>query len=147
MTQAQMFVQTRSKSQGQVVRWLRISYWWGLIADAVMAVLMLYPEWYIEFTKADVELTADFEYGLRFGAPLMIGWTVLLFWADRDPLARKDILPLTLIVVAGYMVFQVLNIGSVDKLIDTAPIFLHQVAMSSMFIFSYLNARRFEAGA
>jgi hypothetical protein len=25
------------------IRWLRVSYWWGIIADAVMAVLMLFP--------------------------------------------------------------------------------------------------------
>ena len=45
-----------------------------------------------------------FRYGTRSGAPLMAGWTALLLWADRDPLARKDVLPLTIVpVIAGLM--------------------------------------------
>lgn len=125
------------------IRLLRISYWWGIIADAVMAVLMLHPTLFAGFTNIEVELTADFDYGLRYGVPLMVGWTVLLFWADRNPLERKDILPLTLIIVAGYTIFEIYSIGiGYTALGKTIPVLIMQTAMSAMFIFSYMKARK-----
>jgi hypothetical protein len=92
------------------------------------------------------ELASEFDYGLRYGAPLMIGWTVLLFWADRKPLERKDILPITLIVVAGLVIFEFYSIDAgYTSLEKTVPTLVLQGAMSAMFLFSYLNARRAEA--
>ena len=35
---------------------------------------------------------AELRYGLRAGAPLMAGWTLLLLWADRRPVERKDVI-------------------------------------------------------
>jgi len=41
---------------------------------------------------------------MRTGAPLMAGWTVLLLWADRQPLERRGVLPITVLpVIAGLM--------------------------------------------
>ncbi len=127
------------------VRWLRVSYWWGIIVDAAAAFMMLFPEQFKTFNNINRELSADFGYGLRYGAPLMIGWTVLLFWADRKPLERKDILPITLVVVAGYIIFEIYSIGAgYTTLGSTIPTLAMQIAMSGMFIFSYLNAKRQE---
>lgn len=127
------------------VRWLRVSYWWGIIVDAAAAFMMLFPEQFKTFNNINRELSADFGYGLRYGAPLMIGWTVLLFWADRKPLERKDILPITLVVVAGYVTFEVYSIAAgYTTLGSTIPTLAMQIAMSGMFIFSYLNAKRQE---
>ncbi|MBN1120823.1 MAG: hypothetical protein JXJ17_07065 [Anaerolineae bacterium] len=127
------------------VRWLRISCWWGIIADAVVAFLMLFPERFKAFNNIDRDLSADFGYGLRYGAPLMIGWTVLLSWADRKPMERKDILPITLVVVAGLVIFEVYSItAGYTTLISTIPTLVLQTAMSGMFVFSYLNAKRQE---
>jgi hypothetical protein len=127
----------------QAVRWLRISYWWGIIADAVMAVLMLFPQQFAEMMKVDVESARSFNYGVRYGAPLMIGWTMLLLWADRSPLERKDILLITLFpVVVGFVIFEFYSVaagyGTMGTLI---PLLMMQSAMSAMFIFSYMKAR------
>jgi hypothetical protein len=128
------------------VRWLRISYWWGIIADVVVAFLMLFPELFRAFNNIDRDLSADFGYGLRYGASLMIGWTVLLFWADRKPMERKDILPITLVVVAGLVIFGVYSISAgYTTLGATIPTLALQITMSGMFVFSYLNAKRAEA--
>jgi hypothetical protein len=135
-------------SMKNVVRWLRIAYWWGIIVDAAAAVLMLSPEMFKAFNGVDADLSADFGYGLRYGAPLMIGWTALLVWADRKPMARKDILPITLVVVAGYVVFEVYSIGAgYTTLGATIPTLVLQMAMSAVFIYSYLNARRVETSS
>jgi hypothetical protein len=36
---------------------------------------------------------------MQFGASLMLAWTVLLIWADRKPVERKAIIPITLIII------------------------------------------------
>ncbi len=126
------------------IRWLRVSYWWGIILDAVMAILMLFPQRLADITKIDVESVASFDYGVRYAVPLMMGWTVLLFWADRKPLARKDILLITLVpVVAGYVIFEFYSMEAGYATVgNTIPLLVMQAAMSATFIFSYLNAGR-----
>lgn len=121
---------------------LRISYGWGIIADALMAFLMLHPDLFVRFTNVKLEVNDGLRFGLRYGAPLMIGWTLLLLWADRKPMERKDILPLTLVVVAGYVITEVYSVVSGEtRLSQVLPVFAMQVLMSAMFVYSYIRAR------
>lgn len=84
------------------IRWLRISYWVGAIADAIVGVLMFFPEvGRAAYGDAVFVPTPDYRYAMRFGASLMLGWTVLLLWADRKPLERRGVLPITVFVIAG----------------------------------------------
>jgi hypothetical protein len=125
------------------VLFLRISYWWGIIADALSAVLMLFPTLFIRAMNLDLAPEQGFRVGLLYGAPLMIGWTILLIWADRKPVERKSILPLTLPVVAGYILFEIYTLlAGFTSLVAVMPLFILQLAMSAMFVFSYRNARR-----
>jgi hypothetical protein len=82
---------------------------------------------------------------MGMGAPLMFGWTVLLIWADRKPLERMDILPITLVVVVGEIMTQVwgISVGFVP-LGALVPSFIMQAIISSLSTFSYLNAKRKE---
>jgi hypothetical protein len=125
------------------ILWLRIGYWWGIIADAVMAILMLLPKPFTRFMNVNVDPDTGLGYGLRFGAPLMIGWTVLLLWADRKPMERKDILLVTAYpVVMGYIILNVYSIAAGFTSFEWAiPILLSQVGLLSLSTFSYLNAR------
>lgn len=121
---------------------LRICYWWGIIVDGIVAVQMLFPKLYLSFNGIDLVPDMGVRYGLLNGAPLMIGWTLLLLWADRKPLERKGVLLVTLPVIAGYVMIEMYAIatglGSWDH---TLPAFLHQVGISSLFIFSYLTVK------
>ena len=85
------------------ILFLRIAYWWGVIADAVSAILMLFPNLFLRVMNFNLAPGGDFAFGLSYGVPLMIGWTILLIWADRKPLERKGILLLTLQIIAGYI--------------------------------------------
>jgi hypothetical protein len=124
---------------------LRICYWWGILADAVSAILMLFPNLFLRFMKINLTVGRGFSYGLRYNVTLMVGWTILLYWADRKPLERKDILLLTLPVVAGYCIFEIYSLlAGFTVLAQQLPLFIMQVAMSAMFIFSYVHAKRFE---
>ena len=39
--------------------------------------------------------------GWPLGAALMIGWTALLAWAAAEPIERRAVAPLTILVVVG----------------------------------------------
>ena len=121
---------------------LRMAYWWGILADAGMATLYLVPNLLLRFMPVHLDLSAGLSYGLINAVPLMIGWTILLFWADRKPLERKAMLLLTLPVVAGYVVVEVYSIvTSLATLAQMLPTFVSQAGMSCLFVFSYLNAK------
>jgi predicted neutral ceramidase superfamily lipid hydrolase len=124
---------------------LRISYWWGILVDAAAAVLMLFPNLYLRFMNIDLNPDTSFGYGLLNAVPLMAGWTILLFWADRKPVARKDVLPLTILVIVGYIALRVYalvtGLTPLEQFGQTLPLLVNQVAMCALFLFSYLNAR------
>ncbi len=83
----------------------------------------------------------DFRYAMGMGAPLMFAWTVLLLWADRKPLERKGVLPVTLLVVAGEAATQVWGIAAgFVPLAALLPTFFLQLGLSGLFLFSYFNA-------
>ncbi len=129
------------------ILFLRISFWWGIIADGVMAFLMLFPNLYVRFTNLSVPVEPGLRIGLQNAAPLMIGWTILLFWAQCKPLERKEILLLTLPVIAGYCIIEVEKIvGGTTSWMRLVQLLVMQILMSSMFVFSYVNARKFSPG-
>ncbi len=132
--------------KNNVIRWLRVSYWVGAVVDFVAGLLMLIPSLF-ELMNQPVDFypTDDFRYAMGMGVPLMFGWTVLLIWADRKPLERKDVLPITLVVVVGEIIIQVwgISVGFVP-LGALIPSFIMQAIILFLFTFSYLNAKRME---
>jgi hypothetical protein len=128
------------------IRWLRWSYRAGAFVDALATVEMLLPDRLDTLGRFGPKLRKErtgFRYGMRTGAPLMAGWTALLLWADRDPLARKDVLPLTIApVIAGLMandaVAEHAGLVSGSRL---APIRAMQVGLTALFAYSWLRAR------
>jgi hypothetical protein len=121
------------------ILWLRISYWVGIIVDAGAAILMLFPRLFLRVMNVNVDPSPGFSYGMRYGAPLMIGWTVLLLWADRKPVERRDILSITLFpVVVGYIAFEVYSIvAGFATLGQTMPSLIMQAGLIVLFTFSY----------
>jgi hypothetical protein len=85
---------------------LRRSYRVGALVDALAAIGIAVPRLY----RADASIRGafdrarpEFSYAIPAGAPLMAGWTVLLR-ADRRPLQRRGVLPITVApVIAGLM--------------------------------------------
>ena len=121
---------------------LRISYWWGAVADLLMGVLMLFPKFYLQFTHSNLQYSREFAYGLLNGVPLMFGWTILLVWADHKPQERKHILPMTMFVVLGYITVEIQALLSgMSTLQSTVPLFFMQGALLVMFIVSMFHNR------
>ena len=117
---------------------LRIAYGWGIIADAASAVLMLFPNLFVRVMNIRLVSDTNLSFGLLYGAPLMIGWTILLWWANQKPVERKAILLLTLPVVAGYVLVEIYAIGmGWATTLQMLPMFISQAGMSALFVISY----------
>jgi hypothetical protein len=124
------------------ILWLRISYWSGALLDFLAGLIMLFPALFaINNQLSSFHPSSDFRYAMGMGAPLMLAWSILLLWADRKPLERKGLLPITFLVVLGEVVNEIIaartGFISVGAL---APAWIVQAVLSALFIFSYLNA-------
>lgn len=123
---------------------LRISYWVGAITDGFAALAMIFPELGKRmFGLTDSTPGSNYTLAMGMGAALMLGWTVLLLWADREPLLRKGILLITVFpVIFGIVIAEIMAVTSglipVDRMI---PLWVMQAALSILFVFSYQNAR------
>lgn len=124
------------------IRWLRISYWVGAIADAIVGVLMFFPEiGRAAYGNADFVPTADYRYAMRFGAALMLGWSVLLLWADRKPLERRGILPITVFVIAGFAWAGAYAVSAgLVPLSNMIPSWGFQGFLVALFLYSYFRS-------
>ena len=79
---------------------------------------------------------------MGMGASLMLGWTALLLWADRKPLARKGVLLLTVFpVIAGLAANEAHAVANgFLPLSAVLPIWALQAALSTLFLVSYWRA-------
>ncbi len=126
------------------VRWLRISYRVGAAVDALAAAQMLAARAYgcgmavRPFAPGD-----DFRWALGMGVPLMLGWTAVLLWADRSPLERRGVLPLTVLVIAGLAANQLVAVrAGFLALGPVAVVWVVQAALVVLFLWSYARAGR-----
>ena len=126
----------RQRWKGKVL-WLRVSYWVGAVGDAIIAVRILMP---------DAMGEAGFRYAMGTSASLMVGWTFLLIWADRQPVQRKGILLLTIFpVITGLMTASLYPVLTgqfpVTRMI---PVWIFGTSIICLMGFSYYNARDIE---
>ncbi len=124
--------------------WVRLAYWAGIIADLVVALYMLFPQWDSRLFGAKIVSSPIFGLGIRRGAALMIGWTVLLFWADRKPIERRDVL---LITICPVMIGSLAYLGYAWLSGLTSPsVAVSNLIIEAVFIIifavGYLNARQ-----
>ena len=119
------------------VTWLRVSYWAGAIADALIAMLVLIPGRMGE---------AEFRYPMGLASTMIVGWTVLLIWADRKPVARKGVLLITVFpVITGLLLSGIYSVGV--GLIPVAQIVPSSAlggVLIVLMVSSYWNARNLD---
>lgn len=129
------------------IRWLRISYWVGAVADGIVGVLMFFPELgRAAYGDPSFVATADYRYAMRFGAALMLGWTLLLLWADRKPVERRGVLPITVFVIAGLAWAGAYAVSTdLISLTHMIPSWGFQSLLVALFLYSYLRSVRADA--
>lgn len=126
------------------IMWLRISYWVGAILDGLWVIPMLFPALGAEiYGIENISFGGEFRYALAVGAAMMLGWTFLLLWADRDPVARRGVLLLTIFPVkvgldlANIYLF-VYGFATVKGMI---PSWIVSLLVYVLFIYSYVHSR------
>ena len=134
----------------RAIRWLRVSYWVGALVDALAFLEMLFPgALQTALGETGSEVTAEFRLAQAFGAPLMIGWTVLLLWADRKPMERRGVLVIT--VFPGVFGLLVRGIVGAVAGVFVGPPAVAAIAVPTvliiLFTYSLLVARRAELTA
>jgi len=126
-------------------RLLLACYWMGIIADAIATVLLFWPAAGNSVLQAQpFELSAMYLYVTRVAGGLMLGWTVLLVWALRQPIARADVLLMTLCpVIAVLAVAAVLVVRSGQiALAGMLPMFVFYAVAAILFVPTYRWAKR-----
>jgi hypothetical protein len=134
------------EGEAEAVRWLRRSYRAGALVDALAAIGMAVPRLYgptLRFDRGFRRESPEFAYAMRVGAPLMAGWTLLLLWADRRPIERRGVLPITVApVIAGLMVndAHAVRVGRLSGA-SLAPVRALQLTLAALFTYSAFKAR------
>jgi hypothetical protein len=132
------------KKQNQILL-LRLSYWIGAIIDGLFAIQLLMPDFWASFDGLTTYTpSTTINYALGIASALMFGWTFLLIWADRKPLERKGILPLTIFpVIFGIASSNIYAVTSGLRPPQSAfPDLVIGLGIAVLFTFSYLNARK-----
>ena len=116
------------------VRWLKLSFMTGAVADAIVGVLILIPSRMGE---------AEFRYPMGLAASLMFGWTVLLLWGYAKPVERKSLLLITIFpVITGLMASAVYQVAigafTLGRVLPTVAL---GIGLIGLLGFSYFKAR------
>jgi hypothetical protein len=124
---------------------LIISYWIGIVADAVATVLLFSPN-IANFVlqPQPFEISAAYLYITRIAGALMLGWTVLLFWAQLKPIERADILLITLFPVVTLLALAAVLVAKSNQISisNLLPMFVLYFVVYCTFIPSYIWAKR-----
>jgi hypothetical protein len=118
---------------------LRIAYWVGAVFDALTLVPMLVPGVGTSiFGMKDFVPSPAYQYAMTLAAASMLGWTALLVWADREPIERRGVLLLTVLVVVGLAGAGGYAVASgVIAFYRMLPTWICQAVLSGYFLFAH----------
>lgn len=125
---------------------LRISYWAGALIDAFVGLAMISPDLFAVMEGFESFAPGfDYMFAMGMGAPLMFGWTLLLLWADRKPIERKDILLITVFpVIVGIYINRLIAISNQFVTIEGSLVSLVIPVILVFFLLtSYLYSARY----
>ncbi len=80
----------------------------------------------------------SYQFAMGYGASLMLGWTGLLAWAYRKPIERRFVAVLTMLVICGLAVTELIAVLSGDMLLArVAPTWCLQAVLLALFVIGY----------
>lgn len=92
-------------------RLLRTAFLAGALTDAGALLPMLFPS-LATLLWGFRDDSGSYRFAMGYAASLMLGWTVLLLWAYRRPLERRFVAALTVLVVCGLVVTELIAVHS-----------------------------------
>jgi hypothetical protein len=126
-------------------RILRAAFLAGAITDALALIPMLFPSMARLLWGFD-DLSGPYRFAMGYGASLMAAWTALLVWAYQRPLERRFVAALTVFVIYGLVITEILAVAAGDlSAIRMVPTWLLQAGLLALFAggyhYSWLHAR------
>jgi hypothetical protein len=120
------------------IAWLRASYWTGAIAVVAAALQMIVPGLSPFQRKAE---SPDAVYMAGF---FLLGWSLLLIWADRRPKERRGVLLLTLCpVLTAWVAAEIFAVVFARLFFNPRLLlWIVQVGLSLLCTYCYFQARR-----
>ncbi len=119
---------------------IKAPYWLGIGADTLWAIALFYPPVFATLTGR-LAYNPDLETRLimGIGGSLMLGWTFLLFWAVKDPIARRGVIIITAFpVVFGMFIITLIQYFSGNNFIIWAMV--KTIILFALMSYSYLLA-------
>lgn len=97
-------------------RRLRTAFVVGAVTDALALIPLLVPSMSL-LMWGFADRTTPFRFAMGYAASLMLAWTALLVWASRRPLERAFVAPLTVLVIYGLVVTELVSVvlGDVER--------------------------------
>ncbi len=92
-------------------RWLRTAFLAGAVTDAVAVLPLVVPE-LARLLWGFAESSGSTRFAMGYAASLMLGWTALLVWAYQRPMERRFVAALTVIVIYGLVLTEVVAVRS-----------------------------------
>jgi hypothetical protein len=122
---------------------LRVAFLVGAVTDGLAVIPMLSLRIGAALFGGDRSRdNLEYRFAMGIGAALMAGWTLLLLWGAASPIARRDILLLTVFpVIVGIALATVIaarrGLISVSR---TIPLWIHLGVVSTFYILVYVLA-------
>jgi hypothetical protein len=88
---------------------LRVAFLVGAITDVLAILPMLIPPLAKLFWGFE-DMSGSYQFAMGYGASLMLGWTALLIWAYQKPLERKVVAALTVLVIYGLVLTEIVAV-------------------------------------
>jgi hypothetical protein len=129
------------------VRLLRIAFATGAVTDALAVLPMLFPA-LARILWGFTDQSGPYGFAMGYAASLMLGWTGLLAWAYRKPIERRFVAILTLFVICGLVVTELIAVLFGDMTVERmVPTWCLQAALLGLFGIGYCypSLRRKEA--
>ncbi len=130
-----------TREEKKRIAFVRLVLWFGIVADFINFLQYVFPESMLVNTFGITESITPFTRFIFIqAAALMAAWTMLLVWADRDPIQRRGVLLLTVPIAIGigYSFYYLVASGVISK---TWIVFLAApVTTAGLFFAAYLTA-------
>jgi len=122
---------------------IKITLWWGIVADLFETIRMLSPQLFLKTTGVIATVDNSFRFALLYGAPVMLGWTILLFWTSIKPIERRGVFLCLIPVIVAYCIIEIIGINTGILILNqTILTFIFQTILLSLTIISYLFAKK-----
>jgi peptidoglycan/LPS O-acetylase OafA/YrhL len=90
---------------------LRAAFFAGAVTDGLALIPMLVPS-AARLLWGFADPPGSYQFAMGYAASLMLGWTVLLLWASQRPLERRFVAALTVLVIYGLVVTEIVAVWS-----------------------------------